>query len=712
MRIYEAQHKKLADLLDIASRNATLLIPDLQRPYVWEPQQVIYLVDSLLRGWPFSTLLLWNLGDVQQDKHMIPSRTFWDVVCRVEGESGHSYSTALRPNSFLMVLDGQQRLQSLLLAFGSESSGMKLLDRDWKESLDGASPYHGRNARKHWSSACLYLDLSQLDQQLNRDPDEPDLCDDPDYAKLLVWGCSGQPKCRNSLPVRPANYTQPLADVSKVPGQYIRLARLWERAKAATNQSAAHLKELSQKILDEHGADQRRSKRVWRALRSLLTRLQVAQSQRVDYLELSPYQSSGFSTEAEYKNAIVNIFTRLNAGGRTLTREEITFAWIKSSWRQDSPHGQAADAIEKLRKALISADEELPLKTDGVVKMLSLLWSVFERNGVPVLDRDLLDGFTVQAMAQWLESHWGMIENGVPGICELVGQLGIKFNLQYRSINALTLIAGWRLATDLWTERQELKPQHRDVCLKVADDLLTRYVESWLVLSQWGGLWSKGTDEATADYAARLSSCIRNSYHKTDYSLASGAFEAELLSWLADLRVPAKEYVRNLRADDRNAVGMYRVALTIWQRLEESRRFAANRVLTASSTRKAPSIEVDHVISWKVWEALTEAEDKDELKDYGNSLGNCLLLTKTFNITKGKKTLDAWLTELKDISEFDADKWKRSLEIPADMAAILTDGSTDSLRGLCNLIEVRERSIKSGLESWVDLKTSAEPHHS
>ncbi|WP_410477861.1 DUF262 domain-containing protein [Myxococcus sp. MxC21-1] len=28
-------------------------MPDLQRPYVWTPNQVTLLVDSLLRGWPF-----------------------------------------------------------------------------------------------------------------------------------------------------------------------------------------------------------------------------------------------------------------------------------------------------------------------------------------------------------------------------------------------------------------------------------------------------------------------------------------------------------------------------------------------------------------------------------------------------------------------------------------------------------------------------------
>ena len=61
--IYADQHRLLKELLATAgkSEDATLLIPDLQRPYVWLPSQVVLLVDSLIRGWPFGTLLTWKV---------------------------------------------------------------------------------------------------------------------------------------------------------------------------------------------------------------------------------------------------------------------------------------------------------------------------------------------------------------------------------------------------------------------------------------------------------------------------------------------------------------------------------------------------------------------------------------------------------------------------------------------------------------------------
>ena len=106
MQIYDQDSKPLADLLAEASseQGATLLVPDLQRPYVWSPNQVTLLVDSLLRGWPFGTLLLWEM----RSDHVasIPSRPFWRVVDRTRGDvNDEQVSRSHPPATFRMVLD-------------------------------------------------------------------------------------------------------------------------------------------------------------------------------------------------------------------------------------------------------------------------------------------------------------------------------------------------------------------------------------------------------------------------------------------------------------------------------------------------------------------------------------------------------------------------------------------------------------------------------
>ena len=53
---YDSKREPLAEIIKKATINATYVIPDLQRPYVWSPRQVTMLVDSLFRGWPFGSL--------------------------------------------------------------------------------------------------------------------------------------------------------------------------------------------------------------------------------------------------------------------------------------------------------------------------------------------------------------------------------------------------------------------------------------------------------------------------------------------------------------------------------------------------------------------------------------------------------------------------------------------------------------------------------
>ena len=95
MKISDEGSEPLHDILKAASseQGATLLVPDLQRPYVWTPSQVTLLIDSLLRGWPFGTLLLWKVH--KEELAGIPSRPFWRV--RAVGAPGLQPRLTNRP---------------------------------------------------------------------------------------------------------------------------------------------------------------------------------------------------------------------------------------------------------------------------------------------------------------------------------------------------------------------------------------------------------------------------------------------------------------------------------------------------------------------------------------------------------------------------------------------------------------------------------------
>jgi Protein of unknown function DUF262 len=41
--------------------NRSYFLPAIQRPYVWQPNQIIALFDSLLKGYPISSFLFWEI---------------------------------------------------------------------------------------------------------------------------------------------------------------------------------------------------------------------------------------------------------------------------------------------------------------------------------------------------------------------------------------------------------------------------------------------------------------------------------------------------------------------------------------------------------------------------------------------------------------------------------------------------------------------------
>ena len=80
-------------------KNQEIILPEIQRRYVWTSTKVRDLLDSLYRGYPTGTILVW---ENQKNKRQ-HSRAF-DVDV---GDSPSAISTDL------MLLDGQQRLTSL-----------------------------------------------------------------------------------------------------------------------------------------------------------------------------------------------------------------------------------------------------------------------------------------------------------------------------------------------------------------------------------------------------------------------------------------------------------------------------------------------------------------------------------------------------------------------------------------------------------------------
>ena len=62
----------------IEEMNRSLFLPHIQRPFVWEEEQMLRLFDSLMRNYPIQTLLFWRTKDeIKARKFM--EQIAWDV---------------------------------------------------------------------------------------------------------------------------------------------------------------------------------------------------------------------------------------------------------------------------------------------------------------------------------------------------------------------------------------------------------------------------------------------------------------------------------------------------------------------------------------------------------------------------------------------------------------------------------------------------------
>ncbi|KAA0570338.1 DUF262 domain-containing protein [Azospirillum sp. Sh1] len=128
----------IADVLDQINR--TYFLPAIQRPYVWEASQVVALFDSLLKGYPISSFLFWELQP--------ENRGNWDIYQFVENfryGQVHNEPAETDGRDVVLVLDGQQRLTSLLIGLRG-SYTVKLKHKRWDNPLA-------------WSKQRLYLNL-------------------------------------------------------------------------------------------------------------------------------------------------------------------------------------------------------------------------------------------------------------------------------------------------------------------------------------------------------------------------------------------------------------------------------------------------------------------------------------------------------------------------------------------------------------------------
>ncbi|RWK85308.1 MAG: DUF262 domain-containing protein [Mesorhizobium sp.] len=292
--------------------NRSYFLPAIQRPFVWSPEQVLSLFDSLMKGYPISSFLFWDVAPENKPN--------WQIYKFAEnfrfGET-HNEIAETDGRDVTLVLDGQQRLTSLLLGLRGTFT-VKAKNKRW----DNPSA---------WSRRRLYLDLLFEPSEVEQNSDDED-APEPAYAFELF---------ENAPPASPG--------------------RLWIKVGEVLNHASDDAFYRFRDVVIERLPDS-------------ASRLdERTASRNLDRLHRMVWKDeivSYYTEKDQDYDRVLGIFIRANDGGTKLSKSDLMMSMISSKWTDISAREEIYSLVQTINQRL---DRKNDVTKDFVMKASLLL---------------------------------------------------------------------------------------------------------------------------------------------------------------------------------------------------------------------------------------------------------------------------------------------------------------------------------------------------
>jgi len=315
-------------------------------------------------------------------------------------------------------------------------------------------------------------------------------------------------------------------------------------------------------------------------------------------------------------------------------------------------------------------------------------------------------------MAANVSMNWHLVVDAATRISAHAKDRGLRFREHYQSVNALSYLWAWYFIALHWGSQRKLKETDKDALEKRLAESLDKYMDRWLICSQWAGVWASSSAASLGKYASGLAACAQGLGENPDVISASNALAGQIEADLKEIEQAAVNFLSTMNADDRQQVRTYYTALWLWNRLDKTRWDSAKIALRQKSRRKS-GVEVDHIVSYDLWNnklaALPDTPPAidgellgfqiEDLRPRVNEIGNCMLLEKNFNISKSNSTLKNFLESVHEFKEqkLKLPDWAAALDL--DMAQV--DCGATSAEALQKLFGARTQKIRADLERFI-----------
>lgn len=516
-------------------KNNDYLLPAFQREFVWKASQIERLFDSLLQGYPISSMLFWKVkGSTTTDFNF-----YQFLNSFVEKYKTHNELQRTITKDFYAILDGQQRLTALYLG------------------LCGTYAYH--EFRKSWENSpssfperTLYLCLSKenKDEEIDRkyifefkklsETNKKDIFID---AENEIW-----------------------FNVNKIISLHLNVDFDIDD------------------FCDENNLNKEHKKMIRRLDNAIFV------NPNINYYE----------EDDQNPDKAVNVFTRINSGGTYLSFSDIMFSLMVANWKKDA-RTEITQLVDNIN------DKGFSINTDYVLKAFLLLCHRSVKSSI--------NNFS-KKFCNVIEDNWDNIRDAIYSLFDLLHSFGLTSST-LTSNNATLPILYYLYHTEKY------KNFTSSVAYKEDRGIIKKWLYQVLIRRAFGS--------QSDSVLALTRKVFTKDVEKSPIENNSQLFPAqELLDSIKNhLTIMDDDFIDELLHTQKDNKYCFAILSLLYPNMD----YVNN------------NFHKDHIHAEALYKNLPDEIKKKYSFDYYNSIVNLQMLDANENESKGKKSLNQWVTE-------------------------------------------------------------------
>lgn len=395
---------EISSLIDMI-KNQEIVLPAMQRNFVWPEEKIYHLFDSLMRDYPIGTFLFW---DIKSD--IFNQYAFNQFISDVDDKKGklqRGESVSVSHDKYIAVLDGQQRITSIVVGVsGKWTTHMK--GKKW----DDSTAYYDR-----------YLCIDLLTYPQN---------DEEEYIFRFV----------------PETEIETITvDKDGIERFWVKVSKVFETTTKADGEEeefdqADFMDDFSSKYPGKYNDAERKARR--KMLETL--KLSLRNKKIINY-----YEAKNKSL-AE----VIEIFVRVNSGGQKLSASDLMLSVASGTLGNTDVHVKMQEAINSINMSVKDTDNGFKVDKE-LVLTAGLMFT-----GAKSLSLQKKENYERNQMDAIFQSNWDGIVDSLSNTIQYIEYLG--FNGSKLSSKNLILPVAYYFFKNNLSETHKNSTTNRAIC--------------------------------------------------------------------------------------------------------------------------------------------------------------------------------------------------------------------------------------------------------